>query len=133
MFCRSLKFSWILEIQYDETWKILSLSPFQSGNFAEEMMPTIGFQMRRVTKGNVAIKMWDLGGQKRFRSMWGRYCRGVDVIIFMVDAADEDNFDVSSYCQPQSTSLSLWTVYSLGEAEEIVILKKGEFIPQFKN
>lgn len=100
MFCRSLKFSWILEIQYDETWKILSLSPFQSGNFAEEMMPTIGFQMRRVTKGNVAIKMWDLGGQKRFRSMWGRYCRGVDVIIFMVDAADEDNFDVSSYYQP---------------------------------
>lgn len=33
--------------------------------------------MRKVTKGGVTIKLWDLGGQSRFRSMWERYCRGV--------------------------------------------------------
>lgn len=24
---------------------------------------------------------WDLGGQPRFRSMWERYCRGVNAIV----------------------------------------------------
>lgn len=39
--------------------------------------------MRKVTKGNVTIKLWDLGGQPRFRSMWERYCRAVSVIVYV--------------------------------------------------
>lgn len=27
------------------------------------MIPTVGFNMRKVTKGGVVIKLWDLGGQ----------------------------------------------------------------------
>jgi hypothetical protein len=27
------------------------------------MLPTVGFNMRKVTKGNVTIKLWDIGGQ----------------------------------------------------------------------
>ena len=30
----------------------------QSGNFSEDMIPTVGFNMRKVTKGNVTIKVW---------------------------------------------------------------------------
>ncbi|RRT84391.1 hypothetical protein BHE74_00025555, partial [Ensete ventricosum] len=41
----------------------------------------VGFNMRKVTKGNVTIKLWDLGGQRRFRTMWERYCRGVSAIL----------------------------------------------------
>jgi ADP-ribosylation factor-like protein 8 len=44
--------------------------------------------MKRVTKGHVTLKCWDLGGQPRFRSMWERYCRGVNAIVFIVDSAD---------------------------------------------
>lgn len=39
--------------------------------------------MRKVTKGNVTIKLWDLGGQPRFRSMWERYCRAVSAIVYV--------------------------------------------------
>ena len=46
-----------------------------SGNFNEDMIPTVGFNMRKISKGNVTIKLWDIGGQPRFRSMWERYCR----------------------------------------------------------
>lgn len=42
----------------------------------------VGFNMRKVTKGNVTIKLWDLGGQPRFRSMWERYCRAVSAIVY---------------------------------------------------
>eukprot|EP00041_Stephanoeca_diplocostata_P006222 m.78543 g.78543 ORF g.78543 m.78543 type:complete len:186 (+) comp16241_c0_seq1:217-774(+) len=59
-----------------------------SGQFSEDMIPTVGFNMRKVTKGNVTIKLWDIGGQPRFRSMWERYCRGVSAIVYMVDAAE---------------------------------------------
>lgn len=45
--------------------------------------------------GGVTIKMWDLGGQARFRSMWERYARGVHAILFVVDSADLDSLDVA--------------------------------------
>mmetsp|Transcript_14124 Transcript_14124/g.35688 ORF Transcript_14124/g.35688 Transcript_14124/m.35688 type:complete len:115 (-) Transcript_14124:371-715(-) len=34
-----------------------------TGGFDEDMIPTVGFNMRKVTKGAVTIKLWDLGGQ----------------------------------------------------------------------
>ena len=60
---------------------------FTTGSFHDDMIPTVGFNMRKVRKGNVTIKVWDLGGQPRFRSMWERYCRGVQCIVYVVDAA----------------------------------------------
>ncbi|KAF3855833.1 hypothetical protein F7725_016556 [Dissostichus mawsoni] len=66
-----------------------------SGQFSEDMIPTVGFNMRKVTKGNVTIKIWDIGGQPRFRSMWERYCRGVNAIVYMVDAADREKVEAS--------------------------------------
>ena len=34
-----------------------------TGAFHEDMIPTVGFNMRKVTRGAVTIKLWDLGGQ----------------------------------------------------------------------
>ncbi|KAF2295466.1 hypothetical protein GH714_032993 [Hevea brasiliensis] len=66
-----------------------------AGGYSEDMIPTVGFNMKKVTKGNVTIKLWDLGGQQRFRSMWERYCHGVSAILFVVDAADRDSVPIS--------------------------------------
>uniref|UniRef100_A0A7S2FQC2 Uncharacterized protein n=1 Tax=Haptolina brevifila TaxID=156173 RepID=A0A7S2FQC2_9EUKA len=66
-----------------------------TGGFSEDMIPTVGFNMRKVTKGKVTIKLWDLGGQPRFRSMWERYCRGVSAIVYVVDSADAENIATS--------------------------------------
>ncbi|THG02598.1 hypothetical protein TEA_003153 [Camellia sinensis var. sinensis] len=66
-----------------------------TGGYSEDMIPTVGFNMKKVTKGNVTIKLWDLGGQPRFRSMWERYCRAVSAIVYVVDAADHDNLSIS--------------------------------------
>lgn len=37
---------------------IYAIFPPQSGQFSEDMIPTVGFNMRKVTKGNVTIKVW---------------------------------------------------------------------------
>mmetsp|Transcript_5220 Transcript_5220/g.8180 ORF Transcript_5220/g.8180 Transcript_5220/m.8180 type:complete len:187 (+) Transcript_5220:165-725(+) len=66
-----------------------------SGVYTEDMIPTVGFNMRKVTKGKVSIKLWDLGGQPRFRSMWERYCRGVNAVVYVVDAADHAGVDAA--------------------------------------
>eukprot|EP01111_Echinosteliopsis_oligospora_P010329 TRINITY_DN318_c0_g1_i1.p1 TRINITY_DN318_c0_g1~~TRINITY_DN318_c0_g1_i1.p1 ORF type:complete len:187 (+),score=48.17 TRINITY_DN318_c0_g1_i1:71-631(+) len=66
-----------------------------SGSFHEDMIPTVGFNMKKVTKGNVTIKLWDIGGQPRFRGMWERYCRGVNAIVFVVDSSDRERFEAS--------------------------------------
>ncbi|CAK5124583.1 unnamed protein product [Meloidogyne enterolobii] len=59
-----------------------------TGQFLNRQLPTIGFNMQVWNKGRVSIKVWDLGGQPRFRSAWTRYCRGSDAILFMVDASE---------------------------------------------
>ena len=63
-----------------------------------DTIPTIGLNTRKVTKGAVSIKLWDIGGQPRFRAMWERYCRGVNAIVYVVDAADQANFDSARAC-----------------------------------
>ncbi|KAF2720105.1 ras small GTPase [Polychaeton citri CBS 116435] len=65
------------------------------GEFTIDSIPTVGFNMKRVQKGHVTLKCWDLGGQPRFRSMWERYCRGVSAIVFIVDSADKEALTVA--------------------------------------
>jgi ADP-ribosylation factor-like protein 8 len=68
---------------------------FSSSSPLASSIPTVGFNMKRVQRGHVTLKCWDLGGQPRFRTMWERYCRGVNAIVFIVDIADMDLLPVA--------------------------------------
>ncbi|KAI9493221.1 ADP-ribosylation factor-like protein 8B [Zychaea mexicana] len=90
---RSLFFKTEMELTLvglQNSGKTTLVNVIASGQFIEDSIPTVGFNMRKVTKGNVTMKLWDIGGQPRYRSMWERYCRGVNAIVFVVDAADHD-------------------------------------------
>ena len=41
------------------------------------------------------MKLWDLGGQPRFRESWEKYCRNADAVVFVVDASDFGNLDIA--------------------------------------
>ena len=60
-----------------------------SGDFYEDMIPTVGFNMRKISKGNVTIKLWDIGGQREIRPYWRNYYDQTDALIYVVDSADE--------------------------------------------
>eukprot|EP00998_Keelungia_sp_KM082_P008763 NODE_4946_length_737_cov_39.577049_g4923_i0.p1 GENE.NODE_4946_length_737_cov_39.577049_g4923_i0~~NODE_4946_length_737_cov_39.577049_g4923_i0.p1 ORF type:complete len:211 (-),score=55.41 NODE_4946_length_737_cov_39.577049_g4923_i0:105-671(-) len=62
----------------------------------KDTIPTVGLNTRKVTKGNVSIKLWDIGGQPRFRAMWERYCRGVNAIVYVVDSADSNSLGAAT-------------------------------------
>jgi len=60
-----------------------------------ETVPTIGLNVKMVRKGGVQMKCWDIGGQAQYRSEWGRYTRGCDVIIYVVDAHAVDSIPLA--------------------------------------
>ncbi|KAI6035813.1 Arl8a protein [Pisolithus marmoratus] len=68
-----------------------------SGQWSEDVVPTVAFNYRKVRKGAVTLKIWDVAGQPKFRSMWERYCHGMDAIVFIVDSADHDKFDTARF------------------------------------
>ncbi|KAH8551123.1 ADP-ribosylation factor-like protein 8B [Umbelopsis sp. PMI_123] len=95
---RSLFFKTEMELTLvglQNSGKTTLVNVIASGQFIEDSIPTVGFNMRKVTKGSVTLKLWDIGGQPRFRSMWERYCRGVNAIVFVVDAADHAKIDAA--------------------------------------
>jgi ADP-ribosylation factor-like protein 8 len=84
------------------SWPVPPRNPLMSASrrcwltkWGYSSIPTVGFNMKRVQKGHVTLKCWDLGGQPRFRSMWERYCRGVNAIVFIVDSADVEALPVA--------------------------------------
>ena len=50
--------------------------------------PTIGFNLEEINVNNVKIKVWDLSGQERMRSVWKHYFESVNGVIFVIDSSD---------------------------------------------
>ncbi|ORZ40847.1 P-loop containing nucleoside triphosphate hydrolase protein [Catenaria anguillulae PL171] len=95
---RSLFFAQEMEVTLvglQASGKSTLVNVIASGEFTEDTIPTLGFNMRKVTKGKVTLKLWDVGGQPRFRSMWERYCRNVNAIVFVVDSADHSKLEAA--------------------------------------
>ncbi|KAG5648279.1 hypothetical protein DXG03_004849 [Asterophora parasitica] len=65
--------------------------------WSEDVVPTVAFNFRKIRKGNVTLKVWDVAGQPKFRSMWERYCNGVDAIVFVVDSIDTEKFNTARF------------------------------------
>ncbi|KAI0770272.1 P-loop containing nucleoside triphosphate hydrolase protein [Fomes fomentarius] len=68
-----------------------------SGQWSEDVVPTVAFNLRTIKKGNVTLKIWDVAGQPRYRSIWERYCSGVDAVVFVVDSVDQEKFETARF------------------------------------
>ncbi len=63
----------------------------------KDSIPTVGVNNRELKKGNVTLKVWDLGGQRRYRESWEKYCATADCIVFVVDSSDKENIDIAKH------------------------------------
>lgn len=55
----------------------------------DNISATVGYQVEEFEKGKVSFKVFDMGGAKKFRSMWELYYRDVQGVIFVIDSADK--------------------------------------------
>ncbi|KAL7413596.1 P-loop containing nucleoside triphosphate hydrolase protein [Mrakia frigida] len=117
---RNLLFSKELEVALvglQAAGKTSLVNVLGNGQFSSDVVPTIAFNLRRVTKGNVTLKIWDVAGQPKFRNMWERYCRGVQAIVYVVDAADLESIPSASH--------ELQSLLSIPELKGIPLLVLG--------
>lgn len=74
----------ICVVGLENSGKTTFINYLNSGQHQPEA-PTIGMNVKVMKKGGVTIKAWDLGGQKQYRSQWGQYTRGCQLIAFVID------------------------------------------------
>jgi small GTP-binding protein len=76
--------------------KTTFLTRFVSDSFSSRYISTIGadFYSKVINIDNIPIKLqlWDLAGDKRFRSVISVYCRGIFGCILMFDLSDKKSF-----------------------------------------
>eukprot|EP01006_Ploeotia_vitrea_P005615 TRINITY_DN1182_c0_g1_i1.p1 TRINITY_DN1182_c0_g1~~TRINITY_DN1182_c0_g1_i1.p1 ORF type:complete len:183 (+),score=20.57 TRINITY_DN1182_c0_g1_i1:65-613(+) len=74
----------------DNSGKSTIINSFKpSKQRVEDMGPTIGFQVESFKKSNIAFKVFDMGGAKKFRDLWSHHFRDSQGVIFVVDSADK--------------------------------------------
>jgi len=56
---------------------------------SDAISATVGYQVEEFEKGKVQFKVFDMGGAKKFRSLWELYYKDVQGIIFVIDSADK--------------------------------------------
>lgn len=81
----------VLMIGLDAAGKTTTLYQLKLGATLTNI-PTIGFNVEILEYKRLRLTVWDIGGQKRVRSMWRYYYNNAAGIIFVVDAADVARF-----------------------------------------
>ncbi len=51
--------------------------------------------MEELQVNNVNMKIWDLSGQERMRSVWKHYYQSINGIVFVIDASDQNRLQES--------------------------------------
>ena len=90
-------------------------------------VPTVGMNVRTAKRGNVKMKLWDLGGQRQYRGEWVRYTSGCDCIVFVVDA-----FDVHRIGEAKKELHVLLDEPSLATTPILVVANKIDLEPHLR-
>jgi len=64
-----------------------------------KLAPTKGVQRKEIVTSDMALILWDFGGQEEYRNVYlsnpEKYFLKVDLVIYVIDLQDPDNYDTS--------------------------------------
>lgn len=64
-----------------------------------KLTPTKGVQRKEIVTSDMALILWDFGGQKEYRDVYlsnpEKYFLKVDLVIYVIDLQDSDNYEKS--------------------------------------
>ncbi|XP_045707602.1 ADP-ribosylation factor-like protein 14 [Phyllostomus hastatus] len=59
-------------------------------------LPTVGFNVEMIElEKSLSLTVWDVGGQKKMRTVWDCYCERTDGLVYVVDSADKQRLQDS--------------------------------------
>ncbi|KAM6223904.1 ADP-ribosylation factor-like protein 14 [Rhynchocyon petersi] len=59
-------------------------------------IPTIGFNVETIElEKSFLLTVWDVGGQKKMRTVWSCYCENTDGLVYVVDSTDQERLEDS--------------------------------------
>jgi len=59
------------------------------------IMPTQGFNIKKIKNGNLNLNVWDIGGQRTIRPYWSNYFESSDALVYVVDSSDRRRLEES--------------------------------------
>jgi len=86
----------VLMVGLDNAGKTTILYKFKEKGLASETsttIPTVGFNVENIKIGNVTITMWDIGGQKKIRTLWAFYAEGLAGLVYVIDIEDSTRWE----------------------------------------
>ena len=64
----------------------------------DRTVPTVGVNVEKFKKGNLSLKLWDLGGQVQYRPEWTAYAKTCNMLVFIIDSSEPDTI---SFCKKE--------------------------------
>ncbi|XP_068554482.1 ADP-ribosylation factor-like protein 3 isoform X3 [Anas acuta] len=55
--------------------------------------PTQGFNIKSINSHGFKLNVWDIGGQRSVRPYWRKYLGSTDLLIYVIDSADQKRFE----------------------------------------
>jgi len=86
----------ILLLGLDNAGKTTILKSLASEDISH-ITPTQGFNIKSVQSSGILLNVWDIGGQKTIRPYWRNYFENTDVLIYVIDSADQGRFEESGF------------------------------------
>ena len=85
----------VLILGLDNAGKTVVLYCLKLNEGLDYTIPTIGINAEEVVLKGITLRALDLGGQSQFREMWPHYFQECAGVVFVVDSADRDRFDIA--------------------------------------
>ena len=79
-------------IGLDGAGKTTILNFLQYGKLVKTQ-PTLGVDVEELNLYGLKLKVWDLGGQKEFRKLWGEYVEKSDALVYVLDGSNKQRLD----------------------------------------
>ncbi len=86
----------ILLLGLDNAGKTTLLKQLASEE-TNHITPTQGFNIKSVASDGFKLNVWDIGGQRKIRPYWRNYFDNTDVLIYVIDSADEKRFEETGH------------------------------------
>ncbi|XP_052456431.1 ADP-ribosylation factor-like protein 6 isoform X2 [Carassius gibelio] len=80
----------VLCLGLDNSGKTTIINQLKPSNaHAQDIVPTIGFNIEKFKTSSLSFTVFDMSGQGRYRNLWEHYYKEGQAIIFVIDSGDK--------------------------------------------